>query len=268
MLPCNTRQVLWLSTPHMDKLPEFQRYQYAFTAHIRDPERHKRPPGIEARRMAIYNELLYNNAESFLLTCFPVMRKMLSKRRWDKLARTFFASHRSHTPYFRQIPDEFMQFLQNEWTGGEGYPPYLLELAHYEWIELVLSVSNRDEQITGVDPDGDLMAGIPVLNPVLANLAYQWPVHRIRPRAKIAPQPVCLLVFRDAEMRIRFMEQSAVSARLLGLLETGSLTGEQAIQQLAAELGYASHESLMEFAQEFLVGLKQAGALLGVRCPQ
>lgn len=254
----------------MDKLPEFQRYQHSFAAHIRDPKQHKRPPGIEARRMAIYNELLYNNLESFLLTCFPVMHKILSKRRWDKLVRGFFSSHRSHTPYFRQIPDEFLQFLQNEWTDGENYPDYLLELAHYEWIELVLSVSNRDEpnrdeQAQLIDPDGDLMAGIPVLNPVLANLAYQWPVHRIRPRAKIERAPTYLLVFRDAAMHIRFMEQSAVSARLVSLLETATLTGEQVTAQLAAELGYASSGQLVAFAAEFLQNLKQAGALVGVR---
>ncbi len=254
--------------PHMPELPEFQRYQYAFAAHIRDPKQHKRPPGIEARRMAIYNELLYNNLENFLLTCFPVMRKILSQRRWDKLVRGFFSSHRSHTPYFRQIPDEFMQFLQNEWTDAANYPEYLLELAHYEWIELVLSVSNRDEpnrdeQAQAVDPDGDLMAGIPVLNPVLENLAYQWPVHRIRPRAKIKRAPTYLLVFRDAAMHIRFMEQSAVSARLVSLLETASLTGEQAAMQLAQELGASSHGQLLAFAGEFLTSLQRVGAIVG-----
>jgi hypothetical protein len=251
--------------PLMPEQPEFQRYQYAFTAHIRDPKTARRPAGVEARRMAIYTELLYNNIESFLLTCFPVMRKVLSKRRWDKLVRAFFATHRSHTPYFRQIPDEFLQFLQAEWTDGADYPGYLLELAHYEWIELVLSVSNRDEQAQAVDPDGDLMAGIPVLNPVLANLAYQWPVHRIRPRAKIQPTPTHLLVFRDTGMQIRFMEQSAVSARLIKLLESGDLTGTQAVDRLSVELGLVDPRQIQSFAEGFLGELWQAGAVLGTR---
>ena len=220
--------------------------------------------------MAVYNELLYNNIESFLLTCFPVLRKVLSKRHWNKLVRLFFSSHRSHSPYFRQIPDEFLQFLQSEWTPEPGYPEYLLELAHYEWIELVLSVSSLDEQMGGLPdvnaaPDVDFMSSIPVLNPVLANLAYQWPVHRIRPRARIKPQASFLLVFRDAEMQIRFMEQSAVSARLLRLLESATHTGDQALEQLAGELGYASAEGLVGFASEFFTSLFKAGVLLGVR---
>ena len=51
----------------MSRLPAFQQYQYAFTAHIRDPRRNPRPAGVPARRMRVYNQLLYNNLESFLL---------------------------------------------------------------------------------------------------------------------------------------------------------------------------------------------------------
>ena len=61
------------------------------------------PAGVEARRMKVYNELLYNNTESFLLGCFPVLRRCLGERRWNRLVREFFRVHRSHTPYFRQI---------------------------------------------------------------------------------------------------------------------------------------------------------------------
>ncbi len=123
-------------------LPEFQRYQLAFAAHIRDPQAHPRPAGVAARRMKVYNAILFNNVESFLLSCFPVLRQVLGTRKWTRLVRAFFSTHRSRTPYFRQIPDEFVQFLQNEWTPAQGYPPFTLALAHYEWIELVLSYRN------------------------------------------------------------------------------------------------------------------------------
>lgn len=245
------------------RLPEFQRYQFAFTSHIRDPKNVTRPAGVEARRMKVYNELLYNNLESFLLACFPVLRKVLGKHRWTRLVRAFFSMHRSHTPYFRQIPDEFMQFLQNEWEPGEDYPDFLLELAHYEWIELVLTVSNRDEQLTPHDANGDLIEGRPLLNPVLANLAYQYPVHRIRPRGKIVVAPTFLLVFRDAAFNIRFVEQSPVSARLLRLLEPGTLTGREAVKQLAEEIGHGNPAMLVAFATGFLEELRHAGAILG-----
>lgn len=247
----------------MDKLPAFQQYQYAFTAHIRDPGSNRRPAGTDARRMGAYTELLYNNIESFLLACFPVLRKVLGSRKWARLVRAFFARHRSRTPYFRQIPDEFLQFLQNEWPPQEACPDYLLELAHYEWIELALSVSNRDEPLPEFDLAGDLIEGRPLLNPVLANLAYRYPVHRLRPRVKVAQTPTHLLVFRDTELRVRFMEQSAAGARLLALLEDGQRSGREAVAQLAKELGQDNPNRLIEFARDHLEELRAAGAVLG-----
>ncbi len=244
-------------------LPEFQQFQYAFTAHIRDPRAHPRPRGIEARRMNIYNELLYNNTESFLLSCFPVLRQVLGKQKWARLVRAFFSIHRSHTPYFRQIPDEFLQFLQTEWQHPDNYPDYLVELAHYEWIELMLSVSNRSVDEARMDPHGDLLDQRPVLNPVLANLRYRWPVQRIEPGMRVAPADTCLLVFRDDEDQIQFMESNAFTARLVGLLESGTITGRVALQTVAEESRHPSPELLVQGGLTTLQTLHIRGAILG-----
>lgn len=245
-------------------LPEFQRYQFAFTAHIRDPQAHPRPAGVEARRMKVYTELLYNNVEGFLLSCFPVIRQVLGARRWTKLVHAFFATHRSHTPYFRQIPDEFIQYLQGEWDAGEDYPPYTLALAHYEWIELVLSVSNRSAD-REVDTTGDLLDGVPVPNPVLANLRYDWPVQRIAPRRKVQPAETFLLVFRDAEDAIQFSEINAFTARLLALLEPATLSGRAALQQIAAESRHPDPAVILQGGAALLEDLRARGAILGTR---
>ncbi len=243
-------------------LPEFQRYQAAFTAHIRDPRAHPRPAGVEARRMKVYSDLLFNNVEGFLLACFPVLRKVLGARKWTRLARAFFATHRSRTPYFRQIPDEFIQYLQGEWDAGEDYPPYTLALAHYEWIELVLSVSNRSAD-REVDATGDLLDGVPVANPVLANLRYDWPVHRIAPRRKIAPAETFLLVYRDADDAVQFVEINAFTARLVALLEPGTLTGRAALERIAAESRHPNPTFILEAGAAVLADLRARGALLG-----
>ncbi|MDH4254937.1 MAG: DNA-binding domain-containing protein, partial [Gammaproteobacteria bacterium] len=56
----------------MAERPAFQRRQYEFAAHIRDPDANPPPAGIEDRRMAIYRELFYNNLLSLLGSTFPV----------------------------------------------------------------------------------------------------------------------------------------------------------------------------------------------------
>ena len=244
-------------------LPEFQQFQYAFGAHIRDPKTHPRPRGIEARRMNIYNELLYNNTEGFLLACYPVLREVLGKQKWARLVRAFFSTHRCHTPYFRQIPDEFLQFLQTEWQRPDNYPEYLIELAHYEWIELVLSVSNRSDDRTAIDPHGDLLDQRPVLNPVLANLRYHWPVQRIQPDMRITPAETYLLVFRDSEDQVQFIETNAFTARLLNLLETGACTGQAALQTIIEESGHTHPEIVIEGGLASLQNLRSRGAILG-----
>lgn len=212
--------------------------------------------------MKVYNELLYNNVEGFLLACFPVLRRMLGARKWTRMVRVFFSMHRSHTPYFRQIPDEFVQFLQREWTPPADYPPWLTALAHYEWIELVLSVSNRVPE-RPFDPAGDLIDKVPLLNPVLANLRYDWPVHRIAPRRKLDPAETHLLVFRDTGDQVQFSEINVFTARLLNLLEPGVRTGRAALDILAAESRHPDPGLILRAGRDLLDDLRTRGAILG-----
>ena len=58
--------------------PEFQEKQYAFAAHIRDPEHVAAPEGVEDRRMAIYRELFFNNLKNLLSSTFPLLKKLHS----------------------------------------------------------------------------------------------------------------------------------------------------------------------------------------------
>ncbi len=245
---------------------EFQLYQQAFTAHIRDPRNVPRPKGVSARRMKVYSELLYNNMEGFLLTCFPVCRKILGKRHWDRLVREFFRDHVCHTPYFRQIPDEFLKFLQAERVIPLEIPAFLPELAHYEWIELELETSDLDAVLPSHDAAGDLLQGRPVFNPVLRILAYRWPVHRLSPRYRPVEAPreaTFMLAFRDAELRVRFILINAASARLLALMqENPAASGADIVTLLAQELAMP-HDALLDFAQTPLKDLYAQGAFIG-----
>lgn len=258
--------------PHIAKpdAPDFQRFQYEFTRHIRDPKAHARPAGVPARRMRVYNELLYNNLEGFLLACFPILRRILGKRAWGKLVREFFAEHRCHTPFFRQIPDEFVHYLQHTRGLRDTDPPFLLELAHYEWIELVLSVSNQNLDTRHIAADGDWLHARPAFNPVFALLAYHCPVHRIGPRFK--PQepgaaPTYLLVYRDTDFQVRFIELNPVAARLVSLLQPGKLTVKQALGKITRELKHSDSAAVIRGGLDILTGLRDQGAILGTWVP-
>lgn len=239
----------------------FQQFQHDFGRHLRDPRAAARPVGVPARRMALYNELLYNNLEGFLIACFPVTRQVLGMRRWPRLVRAFFREARCRTPYFREIPREFLDWLTA--VAGLKLPPWLRELAHYEWVELALDV--MDVASPPHDPAGDLLDGVPVLAPALMNLAYAWPVQRIgpdwRPRKPVATH---LLVFRDAAARVQFVALNPVSARLVALLLAGA-TGRAACRAIAAELGHAQPDAVVAHGARVLEDLRTLGAILGTQ---
>jgi uncharacterized protein len=248
----------------------FQDYQRAFTARIRDPQARPRPPGASARRMKVYEALLYNNLEGFLLGCFPVSRKILGARRWKRLVRAFFRDHACHTPYFRQIPEEFLKYIQDEWTAPEDFPAFLPELVHYEWVELGLDVADSDRNLPGHDPDGDLWLGAPLVNPVLRVLAYRWPVHRLSPRFKPVepPQtPTFIVAWRDASLSVRFQQLNPAAARFLDMLVSSpGSSGQAAASELARALGHPE-ASLAGHARDLLHAWRAEGLLLGAATP-
>ena len=249
-------------------LPSFQQYQLAFTAHIRNPQLNKRPRGVEARRMQVYNELVYNNLEGFLLACFPVLRKVLGKRNWSKLVREFFATHRCHTPFFRQIPDEFVHYLKNERGERADDPAFLQDLAHYEWVELMLSVSNKEIDLTGIDPDGDLLGGRPALNPLLSLQSYAYAVHRISPRFKPEKQEEThFAIFRNSADEVKFILLNPVSLRLLQLLQSTALGGEAALMQIAHELKHPNPQVVLSGGLDIMQSLRASQVILGTYLP-
>lgn len=244
----------------------FREYQQAFAAHIRHPEQNPMPTGIEARRMQVYTELLYNNIESFILKCFPVLRKILSDAQWDALVRQFFAKHQCNTPYFKEIPAEFIQFLQEEWQPEEqlNFPAFVVELAHYEWLELALHIAH-DEAYIGLNRTGDLLTETPVLNPTYCLQAYQFPVHRISPDFQPNEvEPTILLVYRDQQEQIQFMVLNAVTARLLEILSQ-EIIGETALLQLAQEMQHPNPSELLQFGTQLLTDFREKGIILGSR---
>ena len=246
-------------------IPEFQKYQFSFTGHIRDPKANKRPKGVPARRMTVYNNLLFNNVLSLVSPCFPVAQSILGAQKWKALMREFLSSHRCRTPYFRQLPEEFLQFMQ-ERESITGEPDFLNYLLHYEWVELALELSNKAFDARDLNVDGDLRDGRPVLTPVHMLLAYPYPVHRIgkRYQPKVAQrQETCLLVFRDNRDAVRFILLNPVSARLVALIESGELSGNQAVEQAVSELRHPEPAAAIEGGHAIIENLRHEGAILG-----
>jgi hypothetical protein len=272
----------------------FRAAQYAFAAHIRDPEHAPRPKDVEERRMAIYRRLFFGSIEGLLEGTFSGTRTMLGDSAWKALVRDFMVHHRSKSPLFAEMSREFLEYVGGARVQASADdPPYLLELIHYEWVKWALKVSDDDPDPHNTDPDGDLLEDRPVVSPLAWNLSYRYPVHRLDqlPPAEASPaerqahsppeQPSHLLVYRNPEDRVEFLELNAVTQRLVVLLrgdEAGDddataelngpsegLTGRAALEQIAAELRHPSPDKVVTAGTKMLSDLRSRGVLLGTR---
>ena len=242
--------------------------QYEFASHIRNPQKHPRPDDVPAQRMDVYSELFYNNVQDFMATSFPVLRSLLDNVAWHSLIRDYFEKHRATTPLFPEMPREFLKYLEQEREPQESDYPFMLELAHYEWVELALSLLDQNIDEIKVDAEGNLLSGVPVLSPLAWPLTYQYPVQKIGPEfipEQPSDMPTYLLVYRDTEHEIHFLDINPVTARLLQLIqEDKGLSGEEILNLIAEELNHPNPQVVVEGGLQILHDMKLRNVILGV----
>lgn len=242
---------------------QFKQTQYQFAAHIRDPA-HQPPPGqIEDRRMAIYRDLFFNNINGTLQNAFPVIRSLITKDNWQAMVRDFMIKHQCKSPLFVDIAREFIAYLENE-RLNDNDPPFLQELAHYEWVELALSIAEPEFHLTPLNDNEDSLALKLSQSPLAWLLVYHYPVHKISPDNR--PQqpsetPNCLLVQRNQDEQIKFIELNPVSARLLELLSQGH-TGYQAVEDIVNAMQHPNPGVVENGARQMIADWINRGILL------
>jgi hypothetical protein len=218
--------------------------------YLRDPRHCPPPSGVEPRRLKIYEDLVYNNIEGFISGGFPVLRSLYSDADWHGLVRSFIDQHSCHTPYFLEISQEFLQFLMEVHQSRDIDPPFLAELAHYEWVELALDTS-EDELPDEVVVE-DVLAAVPRLSPLAWSLNYRFPVQRIGVGFTPweATEPAYLVVYRDRADKVRFMELNAVTSHLLEKIRRNEAdTVSALLGDLAREMNLAE-ESILSSGSE------------------
>jgi len=216
---------------------DFKAKQQEFAAYIRDPANNPAPADIKPQRMSMYRELFFNNVESFLSSNFPVLRKIMDDSAWLELAQDFFARHQSKSPYFSEIPEEFLAYLQHERKNPDDFP-FLLELAHYEWAEMALAIA-QEEVVNLPQNAAAVLEGCIKLSPLAWPLAYQYPVHLISPDflpTEAPEQPTFLIVYRNQDDDVNFIQITALTYRLLQIIQDHeAMPAEFYLQQVADE---------------------------------
>lgn len=246
-------------------MSSFKQLQLDFAEAIRHGDAQIR--GIEQRRLAIYQELFFNNVLDFVSNGFPVLKSLYNKETWSRLVRQFFTEHTCTSAHFVDIPAEFLQFLTEQYQIKQSDPIFIKELAHYEWIELEVTVQAQMPDNLCVLRSGEIATEKFELSPLVRVVSYPYPVHQISEkfRPTSPSEPVYLLVYRNLNFEVKFIEVNAVVAFMLDLLAKQI---ENSFEGLASQLQSALphveqtlltqslHANLVEFSQLSLL-LKQ-----------
>lgn len=236
--------------------------QRDFASYLREPERLTPPAGLSERRLRIYEELFFNNVRGFLDATFPVCAEILGEGDWVTLAKRFWAEHRCHSPYFLEIPQEFLHWLGKD-THGLPLPDYFMELAHYEWMELSVDVAVVPEVFV---EQGNLIDQIPVLAPAAEGFLYNYPVQAISAEApEVEAQQTALIVYRDEEESVQFIQTNPFTLGLLPILKEQRMVGAEAVASLLKSQGMEINEQMLGFGLGILHQWREQGLIRGTR---
>ena len=182
------------------------------------------------------------------------------------MVRDYLVRHVSWTAAFVELPREFLAYLARERDDDED-PPYLGELAHFDWLETLVGADRADPAAVACERDADLLAGTPVLNPTLRLATYTYPVHAITADFRPAAPPAIathIAAFRDCAQCYAFLDLSPAAARLLECLQAApDRNGRSVLESLAAEFGQAELAGFVAAGSTILARMRARGAILG-----
>ncbi|WP_019673647.1 HvfC family RiPP maturation protein [Psychrobacter lutiphocae] len=236
---------------------------------------------IPSRIGNLYQTLVFNNIRGFLDKCFPVCQSLISDDKWLYICKQFFLNYPCHSPYFTEINKHFVEYLSEpKVLQLLELPPYFAELAHYEWVELMVDTYILDP-LPSIAPTVDIEqplnesasdvsdmslsdCGLSYLsiNPSVQNLHYQWPVHLISAEFQPnSPEDSFYLVYRDYQNKVQFMTVNALTYALIDFISShlssyvnnynpieatdSGLT--KLMQAFANHLGYEDEQILVSF---------------------
>lgn len=220
--------------------------------------------GLAPAGVRRYRRLVVQRLRHTIRDFLPRTAARLGSRVFRDEVVAFLEAHASRTPYLRDLPNEFVAWALPRWRARAIAAPDLVDLAHYEALELaVLNDPRGGEAPTGRALRLDAAL---VFDGSTRLARYDHAVHRLPrdPADRTPPQaePTFLLAYRDAADGLQLQELSAWAHRLLGALRGGA-TVTAALHEVCDRRGNALDERQLAKAAELLADLAQRGVLLG-----
>lgn len=245
----------------------FLTVQQAFIDYIRDPAL-PLPPGTDKRRMQIYRELFFNNIKGFISSGFPVLCSLYEEDDWNALVQDFFMHHECQTPIFIEIAQEFLLFLQHEYQPNKHDAPFMLELAHYEWLELLVATVPA-QPIQHPFSSSELENTTLCLNVAAQVAQYHFDVQHISPSYRpLNPgtQPQFFCIYRDAQDEVCFLQLNPLTAQVLAYIgQSNGVTFREVGQWLKQTFNQMDGDMLVNGSRQMLIEMSDKNIVLAQR---
>ncbi len=211
---------------------------------------------IGPKRLFLYRSLVQKSLQSAIACEIPRTRARLGARFDDDVA-LFFADEMPRSHYLRDVAFELVSWALPRWSADPSLPPWLADLAHHELS--AFEAAGASSEVEKADPELRLDAPV-VLGSSVRVRRYGFPIHRLRDEdASLEPEPTTLLVYRDAEHDIRYLELTPLAGAIVDHLIQKEPLGVAIARACAKlEVGFPLEESARFFAD-----LVSRGVLLG-----
>ncbi len=214
--------------------------------------------GIEGKRIALYEELLFNTVLDTLQNIYPYTYRLLCEEGdkesdWVALVEQYRRAYPNQSYKLMGAVCAFPEFLAEQGELISKYP-FLPDLALYEWLEMVvLNLPDASQAIHlpgAVPAPAEWAEYAPAWNPAtqLRQFSYHVPEilelfnqeadgRELLESGDIMKKPVDILIYRDPKtMEARFFCLNGLTTRLIQLSSESGVSYEAAIARLQQDL--------------------------------
>lgn len=217
--------------------------------------------GLE--RMFVYRDLVRNNLFEAIEIAIPRVIVRLGPV-FDEYFDRFLRERGPRTHYLRDVTRELLDFCEPAWRDDPRVAPYMMDLARHENAQIEIGAMQSGELDASA---GELDLARPVRFIEAARLMrYGHAVHRLSEdlEDETVPEarPTALLVYRNPEHEVRYLELTPLAADILERLLAGTPLGA-AVTEACNASGAALTPEVLDGTARLLADLAERGALLG-----
>ena len=218
---------------------------------------------VPPERLLVYRHLIRRTLHDVLVDFLPRVRGRRGDDRFAADADAWIAEHGPRSRLLRDLPGEFVAWIAARWSADPSIPPWLADLARHELLELEIAAAPASPAV----PPRPFTLDARLAFEASARLVrHAFAVHEL-PDA-LGPDDVprhehtALLVYRDREHTVRFLQLSPLAEALVDALLQAA-TVEDAIRRAVAATGEPLSDDTLARVSALLADLAERGALLG-----